>query len=82
MDINNNEKTYIALNQLENASDPIASLNECENWCDLDNIHSKKPNYLDPCSDWDYVQTHKVVHISIFKNGIFAIAYVWMGHMF
>ena len=28
MDINNNEKTYIASNQLENASDPVASLNE------------------------------------------------------
>ena len=60
MDINNNEKTYIASNQLENASDPVASLNE--NWCDLDNIHSKKPNYLDPCSDWDYVQRIKFIY--------------------
>lgn len=71
IDNNNNEKTHIASNHLENASDPVRSLNECENWGGLCNTHSKKkkPNYLDPCSDWDYVQTHKVVHIPILKNG-------------
>ena len=49
-----------------------ASLNECENWGGLGNIKNKKqkkPNYLDNCPDWDYVQSHKKIELPIFKNG-------------
>lgn len=55
-----------------NTSTDVTSLNEYENWGGLGNVKSKKrkrPNYLDACPDWDYVQSHKTIEIPIFKNG-------------
>lgn len=46
------------------------TLNKCENWGGLgESNKKKKPNYLDTCSDWDYVQSHKAIEIPILKNG-------------
>lgn len=55
-----------------NSTNAVISLNKYEDWGGLGNSHTskkKKPNYLDACPDWDYVQSHNVVNIPVLKNG-------------
>lgn len=71
MQENINEKCRVNVSSI-NSNTSISSLNKFENWRGLANIKSKKqkkPNYLDDCPDWDYVQSNKAIQIPLSKNG-------------
>lgn len=52
----------------DNADD---SLNQKENWGDLNDEPKKrrKPTYLDACPEWNIIQSHKNIVVSLLKNG-------------
>lgn len=53
------------------SSNPATILNKYKDWGSLRNSQKncKDLNYLDACSDWDYVQSHKAIEMPVLKNG-------------